>query len=148
MHPSQRLRVLLVVRVWLPTHVRQGTMTYRKQSKATLIPCDPNRGNPNFTSIIAQNAWYLGMMPQGYRHGEEKRNEVFMMNVTPAEFAYLSTKKMRDFRRVRLGEQAFALHRKIDNFKPMFGTLSRSQRLAKRERKLNANTKNQSYAQA
>jgi hypothetical protein len=111
-------------------------MTYRKASNATLPPCDPNRGNPKFTSIICQNAWYVENMPQGYRHGEEKRNEIFMMNVTPAEFAYLSTKKMRDFKRVRLGEQALALHRKIDHFKPMFGTLSRSQRLAKREKKL------------
>lgn len=111
-------------------------MNYRKTSKATLYPCNPERGNPKFTSIICQNAWFVENMPQGYRHGEEKRNEIFMMNVTPAEFAYLSTKRMRDFKRVRLGNQALANHRKIDNFRPMFGTLSRSQRLAKREKKL------------
>lgn len=112
-------------------------MTSRKRSVAVVLPCDPARGNPNFTSIIAQNTWFVELMPQGYRHGEERRNEMFMMNVTPTEFAYLSTKKMRDFRRVRLGDQALANHRKIENFRPMFGTLSRSQRLAKRERKLN-----------
>ena len=99
-------------------------------------PCDPNRGNPNFTQIICQNLWFVEQMPQSYRHGEEKRNEMFMMNVTPVEFDYLRTKKMRDFKRVRLGEVALAQHRQIDHFKPMFGTLSRSQRLAKREKKL------------
>jgi len=114
-------------------------MNSRIKSKATLPPCDPNRGNNNFSNIVAQNAWFVENMPQGYRHGEEKRNEIFMMNVTVSEFAYLSTKKMRDFKRVRLGIQALALHRKIDNFRPMFGTLSRSQRLAKREKKLNKN---------
>ncbi len=118
----------------------------RNKNKTVVPPCDPARGNPNFSNIIAQNAWFVECMPQGYRHGEERRNEMFMMNVTPAEFAYLSTKKMRDFRRVRLGDQALALHRKIDNFKPMFGTLSRSQRLAKRERKLNGKrTENQAH---
>lgn len=110
-------------------------MNGRNKSTATLQPCSPERGNPNFTRIIAQNLWFVEQMPQGYRHGEERRNEVFMMNVTVAEFIYLSTKKMRDFKRVRLGDQALALHRKIDNLRPMFGTLSRSQRLAKRERK-------------
>jgi len=110
-------------------------MNGRNKSTATLPPCNPERGNPNFVSIIAQSLWFVEMMPQGYRHGEERRNEVFMMNVTPAEFQCLQYKKMRDFKRVRLGEQALANHRKIDNFRPMFGTLSRSQRLAKRERK-------------
>ena len=104
-------------------------------------PCTPERGNPNFTSIIAQSLWFVEQMPQGYRHGEERRNEVFMMNVLPGEFAFLSIKKMRDFRRVRLGNVAYylgthtAIVRPNTIFRPMFGTLSRSQRLAKRERK-------------
>lgn len=110
-------------------------MNGRNKSTATLQPCNPDRGNPNFVNIIAQSLWFVEQMPQGYRHGEERRNEVFMMNVTPAEFQCLQYKKMRDFKRVRLGDQAIANHRKIDNFRPMFGTLSRSQRLAKRERK-------------
>ena len=124
-------------------------MQHRQKSTAVVPPCDPNRGNPNFTQIICQNLWFVEQMPQGYRHGEEKRNEMFMMNVTAEEFTYLSGNRMRtrrqarmrDFSRIRLGNSAFLFgtHNPVSpdkKYMPMFGTLSRSQRLAKREKKL------------
>jgi len=122
-------------------------MNSRKASSAVIPPGNPDRGNSNFTNIIAQSLWFVEQMPQGYRHGEEKRNEMFLMNVTPQEFAFLSCKTMRDFRRARLGKVAYTTgtHDRLSpdkNLWPMFATLSRSQRLAKRERKLNGKSSN------
>lgn len=114
-------------------------MNSRKKSAAVAVPSAEARANPNAAIIIAQRDWREARMPaQEPRHSECRRNEVFMMNVTPREFAWLSTLHMEDFKRVRLGELAFDTTGKlldVGNFKPMFGALRRGARLRRKAKK-------------
>lgn len=114
-------------------------MTARKKTKTTIVPSSVARANPDAAIIIAQRDWRESRMPvQEPRHKECRRNEVFLMNVTPREFTHLATVKMEDFKRVRLGELAFSSTGElldIGNFKPMFGALRRGARLRRKERK-------------
>lgn len=115
-------------------------MTARKKSTAVVPPSSNEcRANPDAPTIIAQRDWRVVRMPaQEPRHKECRRNEVFLMNVTPREFTWLSTIKMQDFKRVRLGELAFTAEGKLLNcgeFRPMFGALKRGARLRRKATK-------------
>lgn len=124
-------------------------MNTRTKNQTTLPPCDTTRGNPNFAVIIAQRDWIESSMPeQEPRHPELKRNEVFLMNVTPAEFAWFSSGEvyMADFKKVRLGTVAYKTCslEKADpklGYKPMFGALRRTARLRRKADKEEKKTK-------
>jgi hypothetical protein len=117
-------------------------MTPRKGT-VSLPPCDPtggDRGTPHHLRMIASRDWTEGLAGAfPYRHPETKRNEMFLMNVTPKEFAHLSTIKMQDFKHVRLGEAPFNWDGQPSDpskgYRPMFGALKRGARLRRKERK-------------
>lgn len=113
-------------------------MTSRKKTTTVAVPSCEARANPDAVIIISQRDWRESRMPaQVPRHAECRRNEVFMMNVTPQEFAWFSTLKMEDFKRVRLGELAFTSAGKLLDvgiYRPMFGALKRGARLRRKEK--------------
>lgn len=79
-------------------------------------------------------------MPQlEKRHSETRRNEVFLMNVSPREFTFLRTIfPIGDFKKVRLGQTAFTTSGKLleaSTYMPMFGALKKGARLRRKERK-------------
>lgn len=107
------------------------------------VPGNEVRGNPNFAVIVAQRDWCEQSMPkQEPKHPELKRNEVFLMNVTPAEFAWFASGNvhMDDFKKVRLGTVAYKTCSltKADTklgYRPMFGALRRGARLRRKDDK-------------
>lgn len=109
--------------------------------KATVVvpPSADERGNPQAWRILAGRFWTEDMMPKGERHKETRRNEIFLMNVTPKEFTFLSTTfPMGDFKKVRLGELAYATSGKllkVGDYRPMFGALKTGARKRRRAAK-------------
>lgn len=88
------------------------------------------------------------MPKQEPRHPELKRNEIFLMNVHPVEFAWFASGNvhMQDFKKVRLGEVAYKTCslNKVDpalGYKPMFGALRRGARLRRKEKITETKTK-------
>lgn len=95
-------------------------------------PSPPERGNDQAWRILAGRFWTEDMMPKDKRHPETRRNEVFLMNVTPKEFVFLATIfPIGDFKKARLGDVAFATTGnvlEVGAWRPMFGALKTSAR--------------------
>lgn len=117
-------------------------MTPRSKSTATLQPCNPDRGNPNFTRMVSRQEWRENLCPaQTPRRPEQKRNELYVCNVTKNEFAWLSGKGVNkgDFKHFRIGEQTsgetgpLAIGSALPLY-PMFGALKRGARLRRKEK--------------
>lgn len=116
-------------------------MTPRSKSTATLQPVNPDRGNPNYTRMVCQQDWREGLAPaQEPRHPEQKRNELFLCNVTRSEFAWLSSKSVNkgDFKAFRIGTAvAGATGATMQQpLYPMFGALKKGARIRRKEAKL------------
>lgn len=118
-------------------------MNARIKSTATLPPCNLGRGNPNFFGMVACQDWREVLAPvQEPRHPEQKRNELFLCNVTRAEFAWLASKAVRkeDFKSFRLGLASAGttgpVGQGIVALYPMFGALKRGARLRRKETKI------------
>jgi hypothetical protein len=113
-------------------------MTTRKRSEVVIPPSSDARCNPIAWRIIAQRDWRENLMPpQDKRHSETRRNEVFLMNVTPREFTHLHTIfPIGDFKRARLGDVALtAAGMIVPDYKPMFGALKTGARKRRKENK-------------
>lgn len=115
----------------------ESTTMVRSKNKTVVQPSVDARCCPNFAVIIARRDWTEQNAPiLDTRHTEARRNELFLMNVTPNEFQYLRTVKMQDFKAIRLGNWAFdSTGNIVENFKPMFGALKRGARLRRKENK-------------